>query len=68
MNSIVNVQLSSFAYHMRDSKLAKGKQNTKHTDGWTLAFPFNLKVFFELLENSQNIQHNYLAPICYYFE
>lgn len=67
MNLIVNVQLSSFAYHMHDSKLAKGKQNTKHTDGWTLVFPVNLKVF-ELVENSQNIQQNYLAPICYYFE
>lgn len=58
MNLIVNVQLSSFAYHMHDSKLAKGKWNTEHTDGWTLVFPFNLKVFFELVENNQNIQQN----------
>lgn len=41
MNLIENVQLSSFTYHTHDSRLAKGKQNTKHTDGWTLVFPFN---------------------------
>lgn len=68
MNLIVNVQLSSFAYHMHNSKLAKGKQNTKDTDGWTLVFSFNLKVFFELVENSQGIQQNHLAQICYCFE
>lgn len=55
MNLIINVQLSSFAYHMHDNRLAKGKQNTKHTDGWTVVFPFNLKVF-ELVENNQNIE------------
>lgn len=53
---------------MHDSKLAKGKQNTKDTDGWTLVFSFNLKVFFELVENSQGIQQNHLAQICYCFE